>query len=74
MSPSRFAPSCTLIMLSPVTLPPGRLKPATRPSCTGSALVMKTIGIVVVALLAAGAARCRAERPSYDGHVTANTP
>jgi hypothetical protein len=51
--PSRFPPSSTLIVLSPVTLPPGRLKLATRPSCTGSPLVTKTIGIVVVARLAA---------------------
>ena len=33
-----------------------RLKLATRPSCTESALVMKTIGIVVVAALTASAA------------------
>jgi hypothetical protein len=51
--PSRFPPSSTLIVVSPVTLPPGRLKLAMRPSCTGSPLVTKTIGIVVVARLAA---------------------
>ena len=35
------------------TLPPGRLKLATRPSLTGSAAVVKTIGMVAVAALAA---------------------
>src|SRR3981189_1485864 len=29
-------------------MPPGRLRLATRPSCTGSTLVLKTMGIVVV--------------------------
>src|ERR1700736_6625785 len=40
-------------MFTPVTLPPGRLRLATRPSLTGSAPVMKRIGIVDVAALAA---------------------
>jgi hypothetical protein len=35
-----------------VTLPPGRLRLATRPSLTGSPPLAKTIGIVVVAALA----------------------
>src|SRR6185437_13340232 len=39
-----------------VTLPPGRLKPPMSPSATGSPPVLKTIGIVVVASLAASAA------------------
>jgi len=40
---------------TPVTLPPGRLRLATRPSLTGSLPVPKTIGTVVVAALAASA-------------------
>jgi hypothetical protein len=39
-----------------VTLPPGRLRPATRPACTGSVPATNTIGIVAVAVLAASAA------------------
>ena len=42
--------------LTPVILPPGRLRLATRPMLTGSAPILKTIGIVVVAALAATAA------------------
>ena len=42
-------------MLTPVMLPPGRLRLATRPILTGSLLLSKTIGIVVVAALAASA-------------------
>ena len=40
-----------------MALPPGRLKLATRPSFTGSPPVTKTMGIVVVAALAASAER-----------------
>ena len=39
--------------LTPVTLPPGRLRLATKPALTGSPPIVKTIGIVVVAALAA---------------------
>jgi hypothetical protein len=39
-----------------VILPPGRLKLTTRPAWTGSTPIMDTIGIVVVAALAATAA------------------
>ena len=42
--------------LIPVRLPPGRARLATSPSSTGSSPTMKTIGIVVVAALAASAA------------------
>ena len=52
-SPSRLASSAKVSQLIPVTLPPGRLRLATRPSFTGSAPLEKTIGIVVVAALAA---------------------
>ena len=41
--------------LSPVTLPPGRAKLATSPASTGSVALTMTIGIVVVARLAASA-------------------
>jgi hypothetical protein len=42
--------------LTLVTLPPGRFRLATRPFLTGSPPVVKTIGTVVVAALAASAA------------------
>jgi hypothetical protein len=54
-SPRRFAPSSTEKKLTPVTLPPGGLRLATRPTLIGSAPVTKTIGTVVVAALAASA-------------------
>src|SRR5262245_59806244 len=56
-NPSRFASSSLTKKKTPVTLPPGRLRLATRPSFTGSVPLPKTIGIVVVAALAATAAR-----------------
>jgi len=37
----------------PVTLPPGRLRLATRPNVTGSPALTKTIGIADVAVFAA---------------------
>ena len=46
----------TLKPMIPVALPPGLLMLATRPSATGSPLVVKTTGIVVVAALAASVA------------------
>src|SRR6516162_3261297 len=54
-SASALAPSSELTALKPVTLPPGRLRLATSPSCTGSLEVPKTIGMLVVAALAARA-------------------
>jgi hypothetical protein len=48
-SPSRFASSSELTVVTPVRFPPGRLRLATRPSCTGSAVLSKTIGIDVIA-------------------------
>src|SRR5215831_5924937 len=41
--------------LTPVALPPGRLRLATTPSLTGSPVAPNTIGIVVVTALAASA-------------------
>ncbi len=52
-SSSRFALSSGLKMLDPVIFPPGRARLATKPNATGSPLVTMTIGIVVVAFLAA---------------------
>jgi hypothetical protein len=54
-SSSRFAANSLLRKLTPVRLPPGRARLATRPSLTGSSATLKTIGIVVVAALAASA-------------------
>ena len=51
--PKPLCPKFRRKKLTPVTLPPGRLRLATRPSLTGSLPVAKTIGIVVVAALAA---------------------
>ena len=49
-------PSSTSKLLTPVALPPGRFKLATRPSLIGSSPVVNTIGTVEVAALAARAA------------------
>jgi hypothetical protein len=51
-SASRLGINSIAMMLTPVRLPPGRAKLATRPSSTGSPPVSKTIGIVEVAFLA----------------------
>jgi hypothetical protein len=50
-----FCASSATKEFTPVILPPGRLKLATRPSLTGSSPVRKTIGMVAVAALAARA-------------------
>src|SRR5262249_44046651 len=52
-SRSRFAANSTASQLMPVRLPPGRARLATRPSLPGSSPTPNTIGIVVVAALAA---------------------
>ena len=52
-SSKRFGPSILTNMNTPVRLPPGRLKLSTRPVLTGSAPVTNTIGMVLVAALAA---------------------
>src|SRR6516225_7361530 len=52
---SRFAANSIEKTLIPVRLPPGRARLATRPSLTGSSPARKTMGIVVVAALAANA-------------------
>jgi hypothetical protein len=48
-----FGTISTFRKVTPVRLPPGRFRLATRPICTGSAMVVKTIGMVVVAAFAA---------------------
>src|SRR5438876_4151762 len=53
---SAFGATSTFNWVTPVTLPPGRLRLATRPSRTGSEAISKTIGMVVVAAFAASAA------------------
>ncbi len=55
-SSSCFGLTSTLSEVTPVILPPGRLRLATNPSWTGSLANWKTIGIVVVAAFAASAA------------------
>jgi hypothetical protein len=52
-NPSFFASSADASRLTPVTLPPGRLRLATRPVRTGSAALTKTIGILLAAAFAA---------------------
>src|SRR5262249_53260762 len=54
-SSSRFAASSTAKKLTPVRLPPGRARLATRPSFTGSSPILNTIGLVAVAALACNA-------------------
>src|SRR3954471_1571535 len=53
---THFAPSTVVNEAIPVTFPPGRLRLATRPKATGSLTEVNTIGIIVVAALAASAA------------------
>src|SRR5262249_26062658 len=54
---SRLPPRSGAIRLIPVTLPPGRARLATSPLPNGSPAAVMTIGIVVVARLAANGAR-----------------
>ncbi len=65
-SSSRLGISSTARMLTPVRLPPGRARLATRPAPTGSAPMTKTIGIVEVALFAASAEGDAARRDHVD--------
>src|SRR5262245_20698455 len=53
---SRFGAISSDAWVTPVTLPPGRLRLATSPILTGSAAVSKTIGMVLVAAFAASVA------------------
>jgi hypothetical protein len=56
-SRSRLPFTSALKKLTPVALPPGRARLATRPSLTGSSPTPNTIGIVAVAFLAASTVR-----------------
>lgn len=56
-SSRRFASVSALNVVTPVALPPGRFRLATSPAATGSVPVANTIGIFVVAALAANAPR-----------------
>src|SRR5262249_44189807 len=53
---SRFGATSTYLLVTPVRLPPGRLRLATRPVRIGSIPPSKTIGMVVVTAFAATAA------------------
>ena len=64
---SSFGPTSTLNKVAPVTLPPGRFRLATNPICTGSAMVVKTIGIVTRCRFC-GASGRRGRR-CQDGHL-----
>src|SRR5437763_3412324 len=59
----------------PVILPPGRLSLDTKPTLTGSSPIAKTIGVVIVAALAACAAASptSAARPS-GGDISLSIP
>src|SRR5262245_45747828 len=52
-SPSRFGSRSKINEVTPVMLPPGRLRLGTRPLLTGSLPLRETIGMVAVAVLAA---------------------
>src|SRR6516165_6203881 len=69
---SRFAPSEVTRKVTPVTLPPGRLRLETRPISTGSAPVAKTIGMVLVAALAATAAGGASATITATGSATSS--
>ena len=53
ISSSRFGPTSSNKIVTPVRLPPGRFRLATSPDATGLSPTEKTIGIVVVAAFAA---------------------
>lgn len=50
---SRFPSSSGPVKVNPVAFPSGRAKLATSPALTGSPMLAKTMGIVLVACLAA---------------------
>ena len=66
---TRFGPTSTFSCVTPVTLPPGRLRLETRLSRTGSPSVAKTIGIQLVAALAASAPGVGDGHWSHEGNV-----
>ena len=52
-SPSLFSMRSELSAVTPVMLPPGRGRLATKPSATGSTPTIMTMGLLLVARLAA---------------------
>src|SRR5262245_58225794 len=68
-SSSRFGATSMFKLVTPVTLPPGRLRLPTSPTSTGSAPVPKTTGISRVAALAT-----TADAVPQHGHSIANQP
>ena len=70
INPSRFAVNSPTAKLTPVRLPPGRARLATRPSLVGSSPTTKTMGVVVLAAFAANAAvaprSLRSRRPAGE--------
>src|SRR5262249_54034172 len=64
--PSRFASIWFVKKLTPVRLPPGRLRLATRPDLTGSAPIANTMGMVEVAAFIASAETSRAGKDHGD--------
>ena len=66
ISSKHFLNSSTFRLVTPVMLPPGCARLATRPTPTGSVPISKTIGIVCVAALAA----CEAGVPAATMTVT----
>src|SRR6516165_11859127 len=61
----RLPISAVAKFMTPVMLPPGRLRLATIPEATGSMPSSKTIGIVEVAALAASGCRRRGDKYSH---------
>ena len=70
-SSSRFGPSSAFKLVTPVTLPPGRLRLATSPVSTGSAPISKTIGNRRGRRLCRECRRSAAGRHNH-GHLAAN--
>jgi hypothetical protein len=71
-SSSRFPPRSTVSIAIPVMLPPGRLRPATKPSLTGSPPTpVNTIGIELAAF-AATAATVVPETKTLTGRATSS--
>jgi hypothetical protein len=55
-SSTRFGATSAFKLVTPVTLPPGRFRLATKPSLIGSPPISKAMGMVAVAAFAATAA------------------
>ena len=64
-----FRPEFNENRVTPVTLPPGRLRLATRPALTGSSPVVNTIGIVELPPLPPELSRRHRSPPGVDAQV-----